>query len=194
MKPSPLPQRSENTWASEQDSQLILAVAQGDQTAFTEIVTRHLNPVVHFAMRYLGLRSDAEDVAQEAFIRLWKHADSWEDQGFSVRSWIYRITYNLCIDEIRKRKPMSPVEDEVSLASAEQPEKDLDREQRQKQVTAALSELPERQRTALLLCVYQGLSNRDAAAVLDISIEALESLLSRARRVLRNKMTEETQS
>jgi RNA polymerase sigma-70 factor (ECF subfamily) len=194
MKPSSSPQRSENTWATEQDSQLILAVAQGDQAAFTEIVTRHLNPVVHFAMRYLGRRPDAEDVAQEAFIRLWKHADGWEDQGFSVRSWIYRITYNLCIDEIRKRKPTSPVEDEVSLASQEQPEKDLDREQREKQVAVALGELPERQRTALLLCVYQGLSNRDAAAVLDVSIEALESLLSRARRVLRNKMTEETQS
>jgi len=172
----------------------MLAVAQGDQTAFTEVVTRHLNPVVHFAMRYLGRHSDAEDVAQETFIRLWKHANDWEDQGFSVRSWIYRITYNLCIDEIRKRKPMSPVDDEVSLTSSEQPDKDLDRERRQKQVAAALSELPERQRTALLLCVYQGLSNRDAAAVLDVSIEALESLLSRARRVLRNKMTEETQS
>ncbi len=172
----------------------MLAVAQGDQAAFTEIVTRHLNPVVHFALRYVGRRSDAEDVAQEAFIRLWKHAPGWEDQGFSVRSWIYRIAYNLCIDEIRKRKPVTPVEDEVSLASTEQPDDDLYREQRQRQVATALSELPERQRTALLLCVYQGLSNRDAAAVMDVSIEALESLLSRARRMLRNKMTEETSS
>jgi len=172
----------------------MLAVAQGDQAAFTEIVTRHLTPVVNFAWRYVGRRSDAEDVAQEAFIRLWRHAPDWEDQGFSVRSWIYRIAYNLCIDELRKRKPVTPVEDEVSLASAEQPDEDLYRDQRQQQVAAALNELPERQRTALVLCVYQGLSNRDAATVLDVSIEALESLLSRARRMLRNKMTEEAQS
>lgn len=194
MKPSTSPHRSENTWVTEQDSQLMLAVAQGDQAAFTEIVTRHLTPVVNFAWRYVGRRSDAEDVAQEAFIRLWRHAPDWEDQGFSVRSWIYRIAYNLCIDELRKRKPVTPVEDEVSLASAEQPDEDLYRDQRQQQVAAALNELPERQRTALVLCVYQGLSNRDAATVLDVSIEALESLLSRARRMLRNKMTEEAQS
>ncbi|WP_455365764.1 RNA polymerase sigma factor [Kaarinaea lacus] len=194
MKPSTSPHRSRNTWATEQDSELMLAVAQGDQTAFTELVTRHLTPVVHFALRYVGRRTDAEDVAQEAFIRLWKHAPGWEDQGFSVRSWIYRITYNLCIDELRKRKPLTPVEDEVSLASAERPDDDLYRDQRQQQVVAALNELPERQRTALMLCVYQGLSNRDAATVMDISIEALESLLSRARRMLRNKMTEETKS
>ena len=193
MKPSTSPHRSENTWVTEQDSQLMLAVAQGDQAAFTEIVTRHLTPVVHFAWRYMGRRSDAEDVAQEAFLRLWKHAPNWEDQGFSVRSWIYRIAYNLCIDELRKRKPVTPVEDEVSLASAEQPDEDLYRDQRQQQVAAALNELPERQRTALVLCVYQGLSNKDAATVMEISIEALESLLSRARRMLRNKMTEETQ-
>ncbi|KPJ91320.1 MAG: hypothetical protein AMJ55_12040 [Gammaproteobacteria bacterium SG8_15] len=163
MKPSTSPHRSENTWVTEQDSQLMLAVAQGDQAAFTEIVTRHLTPVVNFAWRYVGRRSDAEDVAQEAFIRLWRHAPDWEDQGFSVRSWIYRIAYNLCIDELRKRKPVTPVEDEVSLASAEQPDEDLYRDQRQ-------------------------------ATVLDVSIEALESLLSRARRMLRNKMTEEAQS
>lgn len=171
----------------------MLAVAKGDQAAFTEIVTRHLTSVVHFAWRYMGRRSDAEDVAQEAFIRLWKHAPDWEDQGFSVRSWIYRIAYNLCIDELRKRKPVTPVEDEVSLASADQPDEDLYRDQCQQQVAAALNELPERQRTALVLCVYQGLSNKDAATVMEISVEALESLLSRARRMLRNKITEETQ-
>lgn len=168
----------------------MVAVAQGDRDAFTEIVTRHLPPVVHFAMRYVGRRPDAEDVAQEAFIRLWKHAPEWEEKGFSIRSWIYRITYNLCIDELRKRKPMTTVEDEVTLASTEQPDEDLYQDQRQRRVAAALNDLPERQRTALVLCVYQGLSNQDAATVMNVSIEALESLLSRARRMLKNKMTE----
>jgi RNA polymerase sigma-70 factor (ECF subfamily) len=190
MKPSTSPYPSPNVWATQQDGQLMVAVAQGDREAFTELVTRHLTPVVHFAMRYVGRRPDAEDVAQEAFIRLWKHAAEWEEKGFSIRSWIYRITYNLCIDELRKRKPLTPVEDEVILASTEQPDEDVYQDQRQRQVAAALKELPERQRTALVLCVYQGLSNQNAATVMDISVEALESLLSRARRMLRNKMTE----
>lgn len=181
---------SQNTWATQEDRQLMMAVAQGDKAAFTEIVTRHLTKVVHFAQRYMGHRSDAEDVAQEAFIRLWKNAQSWEEKGFSLRSWIYRITYNLCIDELRKRKPMTAVEDEVALASQGQPDEDVYRDQQQLQVVTALNELPERQRTALVMCVYQGLSNQDAAAVMDIGVEALESLLSRARRTLRNKMTE----
>lgn len=168
----------------------MMAVAQGDKDAFTEIVSRHLNAVIHFAMRYVGRRSDAEDMAQEAFIRLWKHAVNWEPKGFSFRSWIYRITYNLCIDELRKRKPQTPVEEELSLTTGEQPEDDLYKTQQQKNVAAALSELPERQQTAISLCVYQGMSNRDAAAVMDISVEALESLLSRARRTLRKIMTE----
>jgi RNA polymerase sigma-70 factor (ECF subfamily) len=179
-----------NTWAAQEDSQLMMAVAKGDKDAFTEIVTRHLAPLIHFALRYVGRRPDAEDVAQEAFIRLWNNAPNWEEKGFSLRSWIYRVTYNLCIDELRKRKPVSPVDDDASLTAGEQPDENLYRNQQQQKVAAALKELPERQRTALVLCVYQGLSNLDAAAVMDISVDALESLLSRARRALRNTMTE----
>ena len=184
------PRTSPNTWAAMEDSQLMEAVAQGDREAFSEIVTRHVNAVINFALRYVGRRTDAEDMAQEAFIRLWKHAASWEPRGFSFRSWIYRITYNLCIDELRKRKPSSSVEDELDLASGDQPDDELYRDEQQKKVSLALSALPERQRTAINLCVYQGMTNIDAAAVMDISVEALESLLSRARRTLRKTMTD----
>ena len=90
----------------------MVAVARGDKDAFTEIVSRHLNAVIHFAVRYVGHRAEAEDVAQEAFIRIWKHAAKWEPQGFSFRSWLYKITYNLCIDELRKRKPIADVEED----------------------------------------------------------------------------------
>lgn len=171
----------------------MVAVAQGDKDAFTEIVSRHLNAVIHFALRYVGRRAEAEDVAQEAFIRIWKNAAKWEPKGFTFRSWLYRITYNLCIDELRKRKPVTDVEDEVLPSLGDQPDEGLYRDQQQQKVAHALDELPERQRTAITLCVYQGMSNRDAAQVMEISVEALESLLSRARRTLRNKMTE-TQS
>ena len=168
----------------------MVAVARGDKDAFTEIVSRHLNAVIHFAVRYVGHRAQAEDVAQEAFIRIWKHAAKWEPQGFSFRSWLYKITYNLCIDELRKRKPIADVEEDDLPNYGDQPDDDLYRNQQQHKVERSLGELPERQRTAISLCVYQGLSNRDAAQVMEISVEALESLLSRARRTLRNKMTE----
>lgn len=178
------------TWAAQEDSQLMVAIAQGDKDAFTEIVSRHLNAVIHFAMRYVGRRVEAEDVAQEAFIRIWKNAAKWEPKGFSFRSWLYRITYNLCIDELRKRKPVTDVEEDELPNHGDQPDDGLYRDEQQQKVARALSALPERQRTAIALSVYQGLSNRDAAQVMEISIEALESLLSRARRTLRNKMTE----
>ncbi|MEJ2180450.1 MAG: RNA polymerase sigma factor [Gammaproteobacteria bacterium] len=186
------PRTSPTNWATLEDGQLIVAVAQGDKDALTEIVSRHLNAVIHFALRYVGHRAEAEDVAQETFIRLWKNAANWEPQGFSFRSWLYRIAYNLCIDELRKRKrkPVTDVGNEELTAPGDQPDDGLYRAQQQQQVNVVLYELPERQRTAIALCVYQGLSNRDAAQVMEISIEALESLLSRARRTLRNKMTE----
>ena len=190
MEPVTSMDTSTATWAVQEDSQLMLAIARGDQGAFTEIVSRHLNAVIHFAWRYLGRRAEAEDIAQEAFIRIWKNAANWEPKGFSFRSWLYRITYNLCIDELRKRKPVTDVEAEELPYHGDQPDENLYRNQQQQEVARALEALPERQRTAITLCVYQGLSNRDAAQVLEISVEALESLLSRARRTLRNKMTE----
>lgn len=190
MEPVTIVHSSPETWAAQEDSQLIVAVARGDKDAFTEIVARHLNAVINFALRYVGHRAEAEDVAQEAFIRIWKNAAKWEPRGFSFRSWLYRITYNLCIDELRKRKPITDVEEEELPHHGDQPEDDLYRDEQQQKVTIALNELPERQRTAITLCVYQGMSNRDAAQVMEVSIEALESLLSRARRALRNKMTE----
>jgi RNA polymerase sigma-70 factor (ECF subfamily) len=177
--------QSPEHWASLDDGKLMASVARGDKAAFAALTTRHLNPVIRYASRYIGTQSEAQDIAQETFIRLWKHAANWEERGFSLRSWIYRITYNLCIDELRKRRQMTPVEFDDSLASGDLPEQDIQRSQQQQQVTLALNELPERQRTAIILCVYQGMSNIDAAVVLDVSVDALESLLSRGRRALK---------
>jgi len=182
--------RSSEHWTSREDYQLMAAIAQGNGGAFTALVTRHINSVVRYALRYVGFHADAEDIAQEAFIRLWKHAANWEQQGFTLRSWLYRITYNLCIDQLRKRKQTIPIDDELSLSSVDQPDDALVEHQQQKEIRQALASLPERQRSAILLCVYQGLTNIEAAMVMDISVEALESLLSRGRRTLKSKIQE----
>ena len=172
------------------DQQLVARVQKGDSRAFDMLVLKYQHRIFGLISRYVHDADEVQDVAQEAFIRTWKNAAKWEPKGFSLRSWLYRITYNLCIDELRRRKPVTAVEEEDLPASGDQPDDGLYRDQQQQKVASALNELPERQRTAITLCVYQGMSNRDAAGVMEISIEALESLLSRARRALRNKMTE----
>jgi len=181
------------TLSNRDDQQLMFDVAGGDVKAFTVLASRFLSQVTRFAYRYVGNASDAEDIAQETLVRLWKHAASWEPQGFSLKTWIYRITYNLCIDEIRKRKPVSELKFENQAVAEGQPDSDVYQAQRNAMVNAALNALPERQRTAINLCVYQALSNQEAADTMGVSVEALESLLSRGRRNLRNELMNKTQ-
>lgn len=177
----------------EEDQQLMLLIANGNKNAFTVLATRYLNQIIQFACRYVGSRTEAEDVAQETLIRLWKHAVSWQPQGYSLRSWLYRITYNLCIDEIRKRKPVSELKYDSQAVAKEQPDSEVYGQQKDVIVKTALNELPERQRTAINLCVYQALSNQEAADTMGVTVEALESLLARGRRKLRKDLRNKTE-
>lgn len=170
------------------DAALMALIATGDRQAFNTFLSHHLTAVVQFARRYLTNQADAEDIAQETFFRVWKKAGSWKPQGHSPRSWVYRIAYNLCIDEIRRRPATeSSAEDDMQFAS-DSTERMIEKESNVKQLTRWLETLPERQRTAISLCALQGLTNREAAIAMDISIEALESLLSRGRRLLRSNL------
>ena len=168
------------------DAVLMGKIAAGDKSAYTEFLTRHLSAIVDFAWRHVGRRVDAEDVAQEAFIRVWNKAPNWRAQGPSPRSWLYRITYHLCIDELRRRRPEASLQDAGDPTDpGATPEDSLLGHARIGQVAEAFRALPERQSTAIALCAYHGLSNKEAAATLNITVEALESLLSRGRRRLR---------
>jgi RNA polymerase sigma-70 factor (ECF subfamily) len=174
------------------DAALMAFIANGDREAFNTLLSRHLFAVVQFSKRYLSNQDDAEDVTQEAFFRVWQKAATWKAQGYSPRSWIYRIAYNLCIDEIRRRTGKAKITDaDVNMNVALQPEsleQTVEKNTELSRLTDSLNLLPERQRTALSLCALQGLSNKEAAAVMEVSVEALESLLSRGRRQLRNLM------
>ncbi len=182
----PSESQCDGVWTNSDDAVLMEKIACGDKSAYTEFLTRHLSAIVDFAWRHVGRRVDAEDVAQEAFIRVWSKAPSWRAQGASPRSWLYRVTYHLCIDELRRRHPEASLQDAGDLADpGATPEDNLLQQVRVGQVSRALGALRERQRTAITLCAYHDLSNKEAAATLDISIEALESLLSRGRRKLR---------
>lgn len=170
------------------DTTLMARIASGDKVAFAEFLSRHLVAVVNFAGRYVQQTADAEDIAQEVFVRVWRKAPQWRDLGLAPRSWVYRITYNICIDEFRQRRPEPSLASEYLVDTAATPEElTLDRD-RISHLESALNLLPERQRAAIYLCAYQGLTNREAAASMEISVEALESLLSRGRRRLRQQL------
>jgi RNA polymerase sigma-70 factor (ECF subfamily) len=168
------------------DEALMARIADGDRAAFAALVTRHLDRAVRTAQRLLGDRGEAEDVAQDAFFRLWQHADRWRPEGGRFTTWFYRVVVNAAIDRLRRPR-LLPIDD-VPEPEDEQPNafRTLHQTEVTRSVKAAMAELPERQRTALTLCHYEGLGNIEAAEVMGITVGALESLLIRAKRQLRD--------
>jgi RNA polymerase sigma-70 factor (ECF subfamily) len=167
-------------------------VAAGDHRAFRAMVERHLDRAVAVAFRMMGSRSLAEDVAQEAFLRLWTHAPRFRPEGARFTTWFTRVLLNLCIDRKRRDRATAPLESAAAVADT-RPDPAVETEQAQtaRRVAAAIEDLPERQRAALVLCYYEEMSNAEAAAVLDVPVTAVEALLVRARRGLRQRLAGE---
>ena len=189
------------------DEELMAAVVLGDPHAYQALVRKNLPAISRYALRLVGSRSESEDIAQETFLRLWTTAKKWDPAKAKLTTWLHRITHNLCIDFLRKQKRVSLEPDfdsEVSSEeatsgeftnalreSAEAQGDSPDREAREAELRAldrALNTLPEAQRSALLLCHYQGFSNKEAADIMGSSVQALESLIARAKRGLRTQL------
>ena len=164
-------------------------VQHQDHEAFAVLVSRHLDAIHAFAYRFTRNADDAADLAQETFLRVWKSAGSWQAGRVKFTTWLHRIARNLCIDAHRRRQDATPVVIEEIESDGPGPHAAPEEEELRLAVTRALAALPERQRTAVVLC-HRGMSNRDAAAVLNVSVDALESLLARARRTLRSVLGE----
>ncbi len=170
------------------DSDLLRRIARGEEAAVREIVGAKLPRVLALATRMLGERAEAEDVAQEVFVRVWRHAGRWQPGRALFGTWLHMVTLNLCRDRLRRRREHTTPQLPDLPDPAPLPDEALDEAEAAGSVSAAIMALPERQREAILLVHYQDMTNIAAAEVLEISVDALESLLARGRRTLRRKL------
>jgi RNA polymerase sigma-70 factor (ECF subfamily) len=170
------------------DDELMRQVADGDRRAFAQLMDRHIDRAFSVARRVLGNRSDAEDVVQDSFLKVWQRAGQWQPGRAQFSTWLYRVIVNRCLD--LKRKPKATGLDQIEEQSDDRPDalSDMAARERQARIASAVAELPERQRAAIALSYTAGLSNAAAAESLQISVKAFESLLVRAKRELRDRL------
>ncbi len=167
------------------DEALLVAYGNGEVQAGRALTMRLTPRVLGFAMRMLGGdRAEAEDVAQEAMLRLWKVAPDWRQGEAKVTTWLYRVVANLCTDRLRKSRMLDmeainePTDDKPGAAAV------MIAAERARALNAALAMLPERQRQAVMLRHLEGLANPEIAAIMEISTEAVESLTARGKKAL----------
>lgn len=176
------------------DAELVRQAGAGDAAAASALVRRHLPKMVGLARRMLGDAAEAEDVAQDVFLRVWREAPKWRPGAAKFETWMHRVALNLCYDRLRRRRETSDPDAGLNHADPAPLASDawLER-QRVSMVHAALARLPERQRAAIALVHFQEMSNIAAAETLDVSVEALESLLARGRRALKAALADVAQ-
>jgi RNA polymerase sigma-70 factor (ECF subfamily) len=162
-------------------------IAAADVEAYNQLVAAHLRSVHGFAYRLLGQRQEAEEVTQETFLRAWQRAASYEPRA-RISTWLFSICHNLAVDRLRKRREhANPHLVDLAPDSGE-PGRLLERKRTAEAVQKALDELAPRQKAAITLVHYQGMSNPEVAEVLGVGVEAVESLLARGRRSLRKAL------
>jgi len=164
------------------DEDLMQAVVRGDLAAFEQLVLRHQGSTWRTAYRMLGCRQTAEDVAQQAFFRVFEARERYRPTA-AFRTYLYRIVVRLCTDQLRKRRP-APVADLLPTDEGPSPEQSAARGEQAQAVQAAIGRLPPKQRAAVVLRYYEGLSGREIAAAMDTTSKAVERLLARARTAL----------
>ncbi|WP_299146303.1 RNA polymerase sigma factor [uncultured Tateyamaria sp.] len=172
--------------AQTEDAVLLARFARGDAGAARTLTLRLVPRAFAQAMRLLGDQAAAEDVAQEAMLRLWRIAPEWRDGEAKVTTWLYRVVANLCMDRLRKRPKAPAALDDVADPADPAPsaEARLQTQARNDAVRRALADLPQRQRLAVVLRHFEGASNPQIAEQLGISTEAVESLTARGKRAL----------
>ncbi|TGY89964.1 RNA polymerase sigma factor [Marinicauda algicola] len=167
------------------DAAYARALARGEPQAARCFMARNLPTVLGIARRLLRDEAEAEDAAQDVFVKVWKNAHRWEPGRAKFDTWVGRIAINTCYDRLRRRREASGEDLPERADGAAGADDLLGAEAGARRVRGALASLPERQRLALELCHFQEHTNIEAAEMMEISIEAVESLLARGRRALR---------
>lgn len=176
--------------AVDPDEELVRRVGRGDPAAIQAMVARKLPRMLMLAQRMLGDAAEAEDVAQEVMLKAWKQAPRWTPGQARFYTWLHRVGLNLCYDRLRRRREIATDSPPERADEGPGPDRGLLAMETGARVDRALARLPERQREAIILCHYQELGNIEAARLMQISVEALESLLSRGRRALRASLAD----
>jgi len=178
-------------YSEQNDVELLAHIRQGSHEAFSVLVRRHVQKTYAVAYRFIGDRDEAEDIVQSAFLKLWERPGMWKSSAKSrFTTWFYRVVVNLCLDWQKKKKPLLFAHSFQQQSSDEVGEERLMQMEKQMKLEKQISVLPERQRAAINLCFYSGLSNREAAEVLGVSVRALQSLVMRAKSNIKNSLLE----
>ncbi len=182
-------------WPDAPEDRVLLArVARQDSQAFRILVDRHLGAIVTLARRMLKDEAEADDIAQEALLRLWRAGETLDVGPQGLRPWLRRVTSNLCLDRIRSTRRTVVTDEVPEVAEPPTQAAGLEEQDLAKRVGEAMNALPERQRRALTLFHHEGLSQAEVGEILGVSDEAVESLLSRARRALRASLEKDWKS
>lgn len=169
---------------SPSDEALLLAFAAGDRDAARLLVGRLAPRALAVARRLLRDQAEAEDVTQEAMLRLWRIAPKWQPGGAQPSTWLHRVTVNLATDRLRRRRGVGMDEIDEPADDGPAPVDKLIEADRAAALDAALARLPERQRVAVVLRHIEGMTNPEIAAMMDLGVEAVESLTARGKRRL----------
>lgn len=171
------------------DHELLALIQDGNGHAFALLVERHTERFYRLAYRYLQNKAAAEDVVQDAFLKLWENPALWQpERNSKFTTWFYRVVVNLCLDMRKKKKPAA-LDDDLPLIDDRTPADEMMmRAQEQKSLEREIDALPERQRQALNLCFDEGLSNQEAADIMGVNLKALQSLIMRAKTTLKERM------
>lgn len=176
-------------FAAMPDEKLLHQLQEGDEKAFTQLVERHSTRFYRLAYRFTADREEAEDIVQEAFVKLWERPAMWDAaRGAKFTTWFYRIVLNASLSRRRKNAWFRSGVQIESVPSPLNQEEGLAKAERQKKLEAAIASLPARQQAALNLCFYEELSNAEAAEIMQIKVKALESLLMRAKTSLKKSL------
>lgn len=166
------------------DEALMLRVQDGDKEAFRLLVGRHIDRIVGTARRIVGA-AEAEDVAQDVFLKVWTARGQWAPGQAAFRTWLYRVAVNRCIDRVRRARPASIDEVPEIADDAPGPLAECERREDGSRLRAAMEHLSDQQRTAITLYYHESLTAAEVAEIMGLRLNAVESLLKRGRQKLR---------